>query len=511
MPCLAAVLGFDSPACTCFSRMTSTKVHNDRNENHMADHVFISHAAKDRAVAEAACATLEAGGLRCWMAPRDVVAGAPQSEAIIQGINACRAMVLVFSAHSRDCPQVKREAQEAVNKGLAVVALRIADVPSSGSLEDSAPSWRFLLDRCQGLDAIKPPLQDHLARLAETLARVLARPGPGHAGTGKAPRSLGRLPGGLVGVGLLPLCSFVVGLVLSLGLAGRLGTPGPVAGDDPATNQAGGKRDNSPGREPAKRISNSVGMELVYIPPGKFLMGSSREDLERFKKETQSLDFPGWDRIEGPRHEVRLSRGFYMGVYEVTQRQYQRVMGNNASHNQASPDHPVEEVTADEAIAFCKKLSERAGEKQAGKVYRLPTEAQWEYACRAGAAFHWGDSLSSRQANFNGQWPFGGAEKGPNIGTTVKVGSYQPNAWGLHDMHGNVWEWCLDGPRAYSSAPVDDPQGPEDAGGLRLLRGGSYLDDASSCRCAFRNRRGSSIPGCNVGFRVVCLPGTGTL
>jgi formylglycine-generating enzyme required for sulfatase activity len=242
-------------------------------------------------------------------------------------------------------------------------------------------------------------------------------------------------------------------------------------------------------------------------------MGSGPEDVQRFKKETQSLDFPGWDRIEGPRHEIRLRRGFYLAVYEVTQRQYQRVMGNNPSHNQESPDHPVEEVTADEACAFCKTLSEVAEETQAGRVYRLPTEAEWEYACRAGTttAFHGGDSLSSKQANFNGQRPFGEAEKGQNIGRTVKVGSYPANAWGLHDMHGNLWEWCLDGPRAYTSGPVADPQGPEDAGSPRVLRGGSYLDDASSCRCAFRNRREPSIRGSNVGFRVVCVRGAGSL
>jgi serine/threonine protein kinase len=257
---------------------------------------------------------------------------------------------------------------------------------------------------------------------------------------------------------------------------------------------------------PEKHVVNSIGMKLSYIPPGKFLMGSTPEEIERFKKEPHS-DEPGVSLpAEGPQHEVRITKGFYMGVYEVRQSEYEKVMGKNPSAFKG-PDYPVEQVNWDEAVEFCKKLSDLPEEKRAGRIYRLPTEAEWEYACRAGKQtfFHWSDSLSSRQANFNGTFPFGGAEKGPSIGKTTKVGSYPPNAWGLYDMHGNVSEWCLDGARTYTPNPVDDPRGPESAGGSPVLRGGSWLHDAWNCRSALRQPFRSSHRYHNVGFRVVLV------
>src|SRR5208283_3930588 len=147
-------------------------------------------------------------------------------------------------------------------------------------------------------------------------------------------------------------------------------------------------------------------------------------------------------------------------------------------------------VNWDEAMDFCKKLSALPAEKAAGRTYRLPTEAEWEYACHAGTttAFHFGTSLSFRQANIKGDQPFGTDEKGPSVGKTVKVGSYPANAWGLHDMHGNVYQWCLDGVRAYTAGPVVDPRGPETAGAPRMLRGGDWSGAAWMCRSAARNK-----------------------
>ena len=188
-------------------------------------------------------------------------------------------------------------------------------------------------------------------------------------------------------------------------------------------------------------------------------------------------------------HEVSITKPFYLGVYVVTQAEYEKVMGNNPSWFSAKGDgkdkvkdmdtgqFPVEKVSWDDAVAFCKKLSELPEEKKAGRVYRLPTEAEWEYACRAGTktAFHYGDSLSSKQANFNGNFPYGGADKGPYLGRTAKVGSYAANAFGLYDMHGNVWEWCQDwyDENYYKNSPKEDPPGP--AQGLhRVVRGGGW-------------------------------------
>jgi formylglycine-generating enzyme required for sulfatase activity len=257
---------------------------------------------------------------------------------------------------------------------------------------------------------------------------------------------------------------------------------------------------------PVKSLTNSIGLKLVFIPPGKFLMGSSAREIARFKKEPfGGYVLPGWDRCEGPQHEVRIARGFYLGVYEVTQGQFASVLGKNPSANKESPEHPVEQVLWAEAMAFCSQLSDLSEEKKEGRVYRLPTEAEWEYACRAGTttAFHCGESLSSKQANIDANNPFGTAEKGPQRGKTVRVGSYPPNAWGLHDMYGNVYEWCLDGQRSYTAEAVEDPRGPEVAGGDHVLRGGGWRRGA--CRSAYRKERGSYYRVDDCGFRVVCL------
>jgi formylglycine-generating enzyme len=196
-------------------------------------------------------------------------------------------------------------------------------------------------------------------------------------------------------------------------------------------------------------------------------------------------------------------------------------MGVNPSWYNASqgggPDHPVEEVVWADAVSFCTKLSALPDEKKAGRTYRLPTEAKWEYACRAGTttAYTVGEGLSSKQANFNGSFPGGKAEKGPQLGKPARVGSYEPNAWGLYDMHGNVWQWCSDwyDPDYYKNSPKEDPKGP-DKGVLstgfnhqfyRLARGGCWLDEAPSCRAAYRFRFTPDFPNRLVGFRVVCI------
>ena len=167
---------------------------------------------------------------------------------------------------------------------------------------------------------------------------------------------------------------------------------------------------------------------------------------------------------------------------------------------------PVENVSWEDAVAFCKKLSELPEEKRAGRVYRLPTEAEWEYSGRGGTItpFHYGISLSSTQANFDGNYPYGDAAKGPYLKRTTKVGSYKPNAFGLHDMHGNIGEWCADwfAENYYSQSPKQNPQGPRD-GEDRVVRGGSWSYNGSHCRAAHRLKLAPGFRNFIVGFRVV--------
>ena len=235
-------------------------------------------------------------------------------------------------------------------------------------------------------------------------------------------------------------------------------------------------------------FTNSIGIKLMRIPTGKFLMGSSETEEKRHKSESQ--------------HEVIINQNFYMGSTEVTQAQWQKVMRNNPSKFQGD-QLPVEQISWDEAIEFCKRLSEMPQEKKAGRKYRLPTEAEWEYACRAGTTtpFHFGSQLNGKQANCNGTKPFGTDIKGPFLEKTSSAGKYPANGWGLHDMHGNVYEWCSDWDGDYSADSVTAPSGPA-TGSSRVYRGGGWHRTAVNCRSASRGGSAPSFRNGDLGFRV---------
>jgi len=201
--------------------------------------------------------------------------------------------------------------------------------------------------------------------------------------------------------------------------------------------------------------TNSIGMKLVLIPPGKFMMGNN----------TAASD-------EGPAHDVTITTGFYVGKYEVTQAQWQAVMGNNPSQfKESGPDAPVEQVSWNEAVAFCNRLSAVPPEKEIEGAYRLPTEAEWEYSARAGTtiAYCFGDEKAGL-SDF--AWWDGNSHK-----KTHPIGQKRPNGFGLFDVHGNVWEWCADwhAKDYYQQTPVTDPAGPL-LGSVRVIRGGSWAD-----------------------------------
>ncbi|MCY3024062.1 MAG: bifunctional serine/threonine-protein kinase/formylglycine-generating enzyme family protein [Planctomycetota bacterium] len=226
-------------------------------------------------------------------------------------------------------------------------------------------------------------------------------------------------------------------------------------------------------------LGNGMELELVLIPAGKFLMGSPATQEYRHSNETQ--------------HEVTISKPFYMGRYEVIQEQYEAVMGNNPSKFKGAKN-PVETVSWNDAQEFCKKASAVAQASglrpQSGGLryaVRLPTEAEWEYACRAGTTspFHTGETISKQQANY-GNYEFGHDPKGRVPGKTVPVGSYAANLWGLYDMHGNVWEWCQDWYGEYAPGAATDPKGAAD-GDARVCRGGSWDDAPDQRRSAHRS------------------------
>jgi uncharacterized protein (TIGR02996 family) len=252
------------------------------------------------------------------------------------------------------------------------------------------------------------------------------------------------------------------------------------------------------------RLMNSIGMELTLIPAGTFLMGSPENEADRYAD------------LESPRHEVEITRPFYLGIYPVTQRQYEAVMGDNPSEfhagNRGGPEHPVEHVSWHDTRKFCQRLSDLPAEREAGRQYRLPTEAEWEHACRAGTttAYFFGVRPSGQLANFDGV-SFGKSE-GPFLGHSSRVGAYPGNSFGLFDMHGNVWEWCHDwfDDRYYVRSPRQDPRGPERAlrPPLRAMRGCCW--NGTGCCCRSANRRGDPPDTRDyvTGFRVALSAGT---
>jgi formylglycine-generating enzyme required for sulfatase activity len=228
-----------------------------------------------------------------------------------------------------------------------------------------------------------------------------------------------------------------------------------------------------------------LGIELIAIPPGEFDMGSPPGEPMREEQERQ--------------HRVRLTKGFSLARHEVTQELWARVMGSNPSHSKGCPRCPVERVSFQEISGFLTRLNAQAADPR----FRLPTEAEWEYACRAGgtAAFGARATLDPAAANYNSEYPMPGGGKAAARGRTVAVGSFPPNRWGLFDMHGNVWEWTSDWHCPYPAGAVSDPTG-QCASEHRVIRGGSWYFDAASARCALRYTHRPQDSGFSLGFRL---------
>jgi len=574
----------------------------------MGHDVFISHAAKDKATADAVCAALETNGIRCWIAPRDILPGESWASSTLRGIATCRMMVLVFSAAANGSAHIRREVERAVHHGMPIAPIRIQDAMPAGDLE-------YFLSSSHWMDALTPPLEQHLRTLAAKVRALLEMdasspvpapnlaaaptvPTPVAAGSMDAPPARRRRI-----VVTLAACLLTAALVTAWALRGDLArwfgaargrddtaqaqhqappaehpaeparalkdlfltaritadqyklgqlllNSAPTELDDYNTRRRAQFVDLLQGRlSPDKlgealavietpeqktlrlrdklatyyAVTNTLGMKFVRIEAGEFLMGSPANEEGRVDNETQ--------------HNVKITKAFMMDIHHVTKgrfaafvrdagyqtdaekegfayawdgTKFDKVNGaswSNPGFDQGD-DHPVVEVSWNDAVAFCKWLSQKEG-----KTYHLPTEAEWEYACRAGTqtVYFWGDSPDAGQGFAN--WAdLTAKDKFPAWTTfnwrdgfvyTSPVGSFKPNAWGLYDMIGNALDWCNDWYGTYPDGEVIDPQGPA-VGPARVLRGGSWYSQLPRyCRCANRGNGAPDYRDFNLGFRVV--------
>ncbi len=263
--------------------------------------------------------------------------------------------------------------------------------------------------------------------------------------------------------------------------------------------------------KPAKKLTNSISMTLVRIEPGSFQMGTTKEQIDQLLRLFRDSEREGFD-AEQPQHLVKITRPFYLGTHPVTQGQYKAIMGSNPSHFKGSDDLPVENVSWLDAVSFCNKMSEKDKRTAfyringtdvadvGGNGYRLPTEAEWEYACRAGSAtlFPFGDDAGKLGEH---AWCFSNSQSKTHL-----VGQKSPNAWGLYDLLGNVYEWCADwyDEKYYAWSSAADPPGASGAS-YRVFRGGCWHFDAGGCRPAARAGNAPETRGSCVGFRVAAV------
>ena len=253
-------------------------------------------------------------------------------------------------------------------------------------------------------------------------------------------------------------------------------------------------------------LGNGISLDMVSIPGGKFLMGMEDEEIERLNKKYGT----DWFNNEKPQHEVTV-QAFYMGRFQITQAQWRAIASLPKIERDLEPDpskfkgndRPVEKVNWFDAVEFCRRLS-----KKTGREYRLPSEAEWEYAARAGTTtpFHFGETITSDLANYDGNYSYANEAKGEYREKTTPVGSFTPNSFGLYDIHGNVWEWCQDDWQGnYEAALKDSSAWLSGKSNTKVMRGGSWYYLPADCRSASRNGFNPERSDDYIGFRVVCM------
>jgi formylglycine-generating enzyme required for sulfatase activity len=539
---------------------------------------FISYPHQDKATADAACAKLEAEGIRCWIAPRDVPPGAEWAEAIVDAIDGCRAMVLIFSSSTNASRQIRREVQQAFDREKPVVPFRIENVVPERSL-------RYYMGSVHWLDALTPPLEQHLEKLAASVQALVRRATAdgdvdkdrtlrdaevreqrlrneaeahkrkaeghdregavaaaerqrqeGNAAAAREAKENGRKekeaePQGakarrlrneieashraeeetrrdLLRSEARPQWSparpkVIVASFIGLAVLGAIGlwlvrvspTPVPVTAptQTPVTATPATDTPLSPATEQALKPKDTFEEctncpEMIVVPAGSFTMGSPANEQGRHSNES-------------PQHTVTVAKPIAVGRFAVTFDEWDACVADGGCFGYKPSDEgwgrgrrPVINVSRDDATAYMAWLY-----RKTGKPYRLLTEAEWEYAARAGTttAYYWGDDIGKGNANCKGcgsQW---------DAKQTSPVGSFKPNAFGLYDMAGNVLQWVQDCYHDnYNGAPTDGSEWTSEDCSSRVVRGGSWNGDPQVLRAANRNRLTTVGRSSVLGFRV---------
>jgi formylglycine-generating enzyme required for sulfatase activity len=447
--------------------------------------IFLSYASADLLRVQPLIRALERQGWSVWWDRGAILPGQNFDQVIEEALGATRCVLVVWSRASVVSDWVKAEAAEGRGRRI-LVPVTLDDIPIPLGFRQIQTAR--LLD---WQDTGAHPEFDNVVRAVTNLlgappaeettvpaAKVPTTQPPENQPGGEAPPMRQRREPDSTGeiarkdkatwsrrgkrrlIGAMVVTLFVLVLAVSYGPLLVDKKPSPPVDETSRTAQKEPTVTKEPDpKRPPKTLNNSIGMEFVLIPAGEFKMGSNDGSSD-----------------EKPVHQVRLSTPFYLGKYEVTQGQWQAVMENNPSRFIGDLNRPIENVSWEDVREFIRRLNTKEG----GTKYRLPTEAEWEYAARAGSTTAYGFGNDARQL---GEYAWYDANSGD---TTHPVGQKKPNAWGLSDMHGNVWEWVQDWYGGYAAEAVTDPQGPGSGSSHRVLRGGSWSNTAWYCRSAFR-------------------------
>ena len=452
--------------------------------------VFISYSSHDQKIAEGVCGYLERKGYRCFVAYRDIPRGVVWAGAITDAIDASKMMVVVFSENFNRSSQTDREIELASENGMPILTFRITKAAFTGAK-------KYYLKNLNWIDAFPKPEQC-FGELHSSVSKLIGKPGEKKVGdliddiavaaveveppaihrisekrTAEQHKVGGKTLSRQWWYVVYACVAAVVVLAFALALGSRQETESPKAED----SYSGVDASLSP-------VIQTLMDNMVYVEGGTFTMGATLE---------QGNDAESYER---PAHQVTLS-AFSIGRYEVTQEEWAAVMGDNPSYFKGDK-RPVECVSWDDCQVFLRKLNELTG-----KQFRLPTEAEWEFAARGGKfsrVYKFAGNNNLRGVAWFKENSFDKGESSPDYGTHP-VGQKQANELGLHDMSGNVWEWCSDYYGDYASQAQTDPEGASSGSG-RVFRGGSWDFNAAYCRTAYRDGYSPGFRSNFLGFRL---------